>query len=182
MNTRPSPRSHGRNLLLTFLLLAVGTAPLCAETGSPYRTYTSGQQTVFFILPRTLKRVQPSRAVSDYTYDVTCNTTNDSISVTGTIETASALPNDSVSIHFPNGTIRHYPTERLYADLHGHNTRYRICFYIPAHEFRRIYEDTTPAMFNFGDRLNFSFSRSKWKKECEQMNAILRIFEVNTKH
>ena len=118
-----------RKRALTLLWLATATvfAAVASKPDKHIISYSTDEGTLVFIKPRKLQALE---------YDITLNSTNDSVAVTYTLRTpTTALSTDSTTV---NDSLR-FANERIYVEPDSKGWRYRLKFRMSANEFANTF-------------------------------------------
>lgn len=155
-----------RTATLIWLATATFIVAVAAKPEKQIISYSACDGTLVFIKPRKIKGIE---------YDITLNSTNDSVAVTFTLHAGSTTQQtDSTTV---NDSLR-FANERIYVEPESKGWRYRLRFRMSAEEFGNTFCKPGILSLTIGDS-RFANSEKAQRKEAEICLMAKTLMELN---
>lgn len=150
---------------------------MCQTLENRYRSHLTSDGITYFFCP---KKIGKTQVIDKFNFDMTYNTTNDTVTINFTI--ISHMPVTVYSIALQNGDGMLYKGNGLltfYRDVRDRKYETRTTSKFSLDRIRNVFSKTAPLSFyvylSEGIVGTASYSKSQWKRERRQITQIMDL-------
>lgn len=144
-----------------------------------YVMHIGAEGTVYHFLPVKVSSYRIDKK-THCTYDITYNTSEDSIVLNFTVFVETENGIDSLALCSGKNAVVNSCLNLLYVERAKESYRYRYTSRFSYVDIKSLFAEKSPLIFTFyGDKtFECSYTDKKWKKECRMINEVFNLIRI----
>lgn len=161
-----------RNVIVLLAAL-VAVLPAYSRNINKRFTYFLGDGgALFYIYPQKMAKADGCVAKKPLTYDITCLSAGDSVSVTAYVITKTRYFFTQAKVLQGDKVVAADSIETIFTDLKGRKYVNRLRFKIKRSVFMTMLDSFDPFTFDYGHGCTFRFDEKKWQAVRQEVSDI----------